>query len=151
MTNMERAEKIVALFKGRLRGLEVRVCSGVTVRLPIQAHRSYWRGDHPDLSLLQFLAGAFPSEGAYFDIGANVGVYAAALNAMTKARGRFKAVEFEPIPSTVAILLHTLALNDVEAQVEQVALSDQSGELVMSAYDHGLNNFCLGDCLLPNV
>src|SRR5215469_18312461 len=101
---MERAEKIVALFKGRLRGLEVRVCSGVTVRLPIQAHRSYWRGDHPDLSLLQFLAGAFPSEGAYFDIGANVGVYAAALNAMTKARGRFKAVEFEPIPSTVAIL-----------------------------------------------
>jgi FkbM family methyltransferase len=142
--NMKRAEKVIALISGRFRWLKVGVCSGVTVQLPIQAHRSYWRGDHPDLPLLEFLAGAFPSEGAYFDIGANVGVYAAVLNAMTMARGgRFRALEFEPIPSTIPILRQTLALNNVEAQIEQVALSDQSGELLMSCYDRGGNNFWL--------
>jgi FkbM family methyltransferase len=141
--NMKRAKKVIALIRGRFRGLEVGVCRGVTVRLPIQAHRSYWCGDHPDLSLLEFLAGAFPSQGAYFDIGANVGVYAAVLNAMTKARGHFRALEFEPIPNTIPILRQTLALNNVEAQIEQVALSDQSGELLMSSYDRGGNNFWL--------
>lgn len=137
--NLERLAKGVALFRGRLNGLAVDVRPGTTIHLPVAAHRAFWRGVHPDLASFEFLAGAFPSTGAFFDIGANIGLYSSTLNAMS-GQG-FKAVCFEPVPTTVRILRRTLAVNEVSARIEQVALSDEPGELLLSAFGDGANNF----------
>src|SRR3954468_3013841 len=104
--NLERLAKGVALLRGRLEGLAVDVRPGVTIQLPVQAHRVFWRGEHEDLKSLEFLSGAFPSKGAFFDIGANIGLYSSILKTM--APEGFKAVCFEPIPTTVRILRRTL-------------------------------------------
>jgi FkbM family methyltransferase len=123
--------------------LPVQVLPDLTIRLPLAAHRQFWQGVHKDKELFQFLDQFLPNGGTYFDIGANIGLYAATL--CSKKAGNLNVVAFEPIPSTINVLRKTLSLNKVEAKIERIALSDADGELVLSAYGDGANNFWVKD------
>jgi len=138
-----RLKKGVAIIKGRGRSLSVQMLPDITIQLPLSAHRHYWQGVHDDGPLLNFLAQALPQNGVYFDIGANIGIYGAALWA--SKLGQIKVVAFEPIAATLAVLKEVMALNQVDAQIEPVALSNDSGVLTLSAYENGANNFWVKD------
>lgn len=120
----------------------------VDIKLPIGAHRSYWAGVSPDHDLIEFLAHALPDGGLFLDIGANVGVYSAAL---WKLRGGMRGTAFEPVPSTRTLLQQTFELNGVPFAIEAAAISDKSDVLRLTAYAHGLNNFWIkeGDTRHP--
>lgn len=138
-----RASKGKALVDGRLKGLRVKVAPDVAILLPVTAHDHFWSGYHEDIDSIAFLASSVPDDGVVFDIGANVGVYLAALHAWK--RGRLKLVGFEPIPTTLAFLQQTLVLNGVPARIEPVGVSNADGELRLTAYSHGWNNFWIKD------
>jgi len=108
----------------------------------------YWAGRNEDVELFAFLAAALPDGGTYIDIGGNVGLYVAALT--TAKSGRMRAVTFEPIPTSVAIMRETLALNGVStARIEQLAVSSGPGVLHLSNYPGGWNNFWVTDPSKP--
>jgi FkbM family methyltransferase len=117
---------------------------GHEILLPLSARNHYWSGPSEDARLFAFLSAALPPDGVYLDIGGNVGVYVAAL---ARARSSpLRAVTFEPIATSAAILRETLALNGVEgARVEEVALSSAPGVLRLSNFPAGLNNFWVTD------
>lgn len=135
--------KGVALAKGRFNSLPAKMLSDTTIQLPVSAHRQYWPGVHRDASLLRFLADSLPDNGVYFDIGANIGIYNAAL--WTMKSGKINIVAFEPIASTITVMQELLTLNRVKAKIEPVALSSESGFLSLSAFANGANNFCVKD------
>jgi FkbM family methyltransferase len=134
-----RASKAKALLEGRLKGLRTKVTPDTSILLPLTAHGHYWQGLHDDVSSIAFLSDALPADGVYFDVGANVGVYLSTLYA--KKGPGLRMVAFEPIPSTIAVLQQTLRLNGAPARVEPIALSRGEGELRLTAYPDGLNNF----------
>jgi FkbM family methyltransferase len=113
------------------------------LRLPTIAHRQFWSGDHSDEATLAFLADALPDNGVFFDIGANIGVYSTALWLAKQENLRIQA--FEPIPSTVNVLTEMFQLNQVNAAVNAIALSNSEGTLTLSAYEEGANNFWVMD------
>lgn len=138
-----RLSKVIALTRGGFNSLSVQMLPDIAIKLPASAHRQYWQGVHPDGPLLSFLAESLPKDGVYFDIGANIGIYAAALWAIKS--GQIKIVVFEPIASTIAVMEELLVLNQVEAKIEPIALSSESGLLTLSAYGNGANNFWVKD------
>lgn len=134
-----RASKGVSLVQGRFRGLRAKVTQDVSILLPLTAHKHYWAGRHTDVRSLRFLAEHLPKNGVAFDVGANIGIYLSALYALVGSD--VQLVGFEPIPSTLVLLQKTLSLNAVPARIEAVALSRGEGELRLSAYADGSNNF----------
>ncbi|MGB3516408.1 MAG: FkbM family methyltransferase [Elainellaceae cyanobacterium] len=137
-----RWHKLLAMGQGGGQYLPVQAL-GQSLRLPKAAHRQFWQGPHADERSLSFLADALPSQGVFFDIGTNIGVYSTALSL---AKGRELTVQaFEPIPSTIEVLKETLSLNQVTAHIEAIALSDHVHTLTLSAYDNGANNFWVTD------
>ncbi|MBK4728700.1 FkbM family methyltransferase [Oxynema sp. CENA135] len=136
---LNRASKCTALVRGGFNYFPVQSLPDVNIQLPLSTHRHFWSGLHKDKHLLQFLREAIPTDGVFFDIGANVGLYS---TTMWLAKDeKIKISAFEPISSTVAELRKTFALNKVDARIESVALSSEAGELVLSAYEQGANNF----------
>jgi FkbM family methyltransferase len=136
-----RASKGKALLDGRLKGLRGKITSDVSILLPLAAHAHYWSGLHEDGKSLLFLSEMLPPNGVLFDVGANIGVYLSALYALNGPE--LKLVGFEPIPTTLALLQQTLDLNGVPARIEPLALSSKEGELRLTAYSRGMNNFWL--------
>lgn len=136
---LNRLHKGAALIKGKCNYLSVQSLPQVDIRLPISAHRHFWYGMHPDNQLLNFLIQTIPTNGVFLDIGSNIGLYSTTVwQAMS---GKVRIVAFEPINSTIKVLRETLDLNHVEAHIEPVALSSENGSLVLSAYEHGANNY----------
>lgn len=134
-----RFDKGRSAIRHRFRALDAAVVPGVNLALPMGAHRSFWSGVSADSDLIQFLAHALPEGGLFLDIGANIGVYSASL---WRVRGPgIRGVAFEPIPSTQEILRSTFELNGVPFAIETAAVSDVAGELTLSGYGHGMNNF----------
>lgn len=134
-----RLDKSQSALRHGFRSLDAEVVRGVDLALPIGAHRSFWSGLSDDADLIQFLSQALPERGLFFDIGANIGVYSASL---WRLRGPdIRGVAFEPVPSTQALLQATFDLNGVPFSIERTALSDRVGQLTLSGYGHGLNNF----------
>jgi FkbM family methyltransferase len=132
-----RWHKLLAMGQGGGQYLPVQAL-GQSMRLPKMAHRQFWQGPHADERSLSFLAEALPPQGVFFDIGTNIGVYSTAL---WLAKGGDLTIQaFEPIPSTIQVLKETLRLNQVEAHIDAIALSDHPHTLTLSAYDHGANN-----------
>jgi FkbM family methyltransferase len=136
-----RAFKGKALFEGGLRGFRTRITPQVSIMLPRGAHAHYWSGLHEDIASIAFLCDHLPAGGVYCDVGANIGVYLSAIHAI-KGSG-LKLIGFEPIPTTIALLQQTLELNGVSARIEPIALSSREGELLLTAYARGMNNFWL--------
>jgi FkbM family methyltransferase len=136
---LDRLEKGRSAVKGGFRSLEVGVIPGVTFSIPMGAHRSYWSGPSPDRDLLQFLAHALPDDGLFLDVGANIGIYSAALWVLRQ--GGIRGAAFEPIPTTQTLLEGTFQLTGVPFSIERVAVSEGRGSLKLTAYEHGLNNF----------
>lgn len=134
-----RLDKSQSALRHGFRSLNAEVVRGIDLALPMGAHRSFWHGLFDDADLIQFLAHELPDRGLFLDIGANIGVYSAALWRM---RGpNIRGVAFEPIPTTRALLQSTFELNAVPFTLENAAVSDRVGELTLSGYGHGLNNF----------
>lgn len=75
--------------------------------------------------------------GAFYDVGANTGFYSVLVG---KAAPELPIRAFEPVPAIAALCEENLALNRVDAKVEQVALSDSSGEttIYLPSDAHGL-------------
>jgi FkbM family methyltransferase len=142
-TWMRRASKVKALWDGRFRGFRGQITGDVSILLPWTTHIHYWAGVHLDVESLLFLAEHLPSNGVAFDVGSKIGVYLAALSALKGPALRL--VGFEPIPTTLELLRRTLVLNHVAARVEPLALSSKEGDLRLTAYDKGMNNFWLRD------
>jgi FkbM family methyltransferase len=139
-----RASKGKALFDGGLRGFRSRITPQVSILLPRGAHAHYWSGLHEDIESIEFLCDSLPADGVFCDVGANIGVYLSAIRALHALKGsELKLIGFEPIPTTIALLQQTLALNGVSARIEPSALSSREGELLLTAYAHGMNNFWL--------
>jgi len=130
-----------SLLAHRFRSLGAVVAPGVTIQIPLGAHRSYWSGVSPDRDLIEFLSRALPDDGLFCDIGANIGVYSAALWVLR--RGGIRGAAFEPVPTTQELLQQTFQLNGVPFSIERMGVSDQSSTLLLSAYHHGRNNFWL--------
>lgn len=136
-----RASKGKALLGGRLRGFRSRITPQASILLPRGAHAHYWSGLHEDVDSIVFICDSLPAEGVFCDVGANIGVYVSAIHALRGSR--LKLIGFEPIPTTIALLQQTLELNGVAARIEPIALSSREGELLLTAYTHGMNNFWL--------
>lgn len=140
--NLQRVSKIWSWLSTGGRALRVNCWAGVSIDLPLEAHRHFWRGLSPDADLLQFLSGHLADGATFIDIGANVGIYSAALSAAK--RKRIRCVAFEPIPSTVEVLERTFALNGLENyEIAPIALSSRAGKLRLSNFGGGANNFWL--------
>ena len=138
-----RASKGKAFFEGGLKGFRARVTPEASILLPRAAHAHYWSGLHDDVDSFAFLTENLPANGVLFDVGANIGVY---LSAMRALKGpELRMVGFEPIPTTLAMLQQTLELNGVVAHIEPIALSSNEGQLLLTAYSRGMNNFWLKD------
>jgi FkbM family methyltransferase len=136
-----RASKGKAFLDGGLRGFRSRITPQVSILLPRAAHAHYWSGLHDDIDSFAFLCDNLPAEGVFCDVGANIGVYLSAMRALKGSS--LKLIGFEPIPTTIALLQQTLELNGVSARIEPIALSSREGELLLSAYARGMNNFWL--------
>jgi FkbM family methyltransferase len=136
-----RASKGKALFDGGLRGFRSRITPQASILLPRGAHAHYWSGLHDDVDSIAFLCDSLPAGGVFCDVGANIGVYLSAIRALKGSS--VKLVGFEPIPTTIALLQQTLELNGVSARIEPIALSSRAGELLLTAYARGMNNFWL--------
>jgi FkbM family methyltransferase len=127
-----------SLLAGRFRSLETLITPGVTIAIPLGAHRQYWAGPSQDRDLIEFLSHALPEDGLFLDIGANIGVYSAAL---WKLRGGgIRGAAFEPVPTTQELLQGTFRANGVPFSVEHAAVSDRRGTLRLTAYENGANN-----------
>jgi len=134
-----RLDKSQSAIRHGFKSLDAKVIQGIHLALPIGAHRSFWSGASDDADLIQFLAQALPDRGLFLDIGANIGVYSASL---WRLRGPdIRGAAFEPIPSTLELLRSTFDLNAVPFAIEPAAVSDHAGELTLSGYGNGLNNF----------
>lgn len=133
-----RFDKGRSALQQRFRSLTASVVRDVSIQLPMGAHRSYWAGVNSDSDLIEFLARSLADDGLFLDIGANIGVYSAAL---WKMRGAMRGVAFEPVATTQALLESTFQLNQVPFSIERMAISDKQGVLRLTAYANGMNNF----------
>jgi len=77
-------------------------------------------------AILEDLLRSLDSEDNFYDIGANVGTYTCFAAAKL---GPGQTIAFEPEPQNVARLYDNLELNDLEADVVEVALSDTNGSV----------------------
>jgi FkbM family methyltransferase len=82
-----------------------------------------------DTPLIRFITEQMRArEGAYLDIGTNLGVVAASV--AQRLEGRNPVVAFEPIPLTAARAAATFALNGLTSvRLYQAAVGDQEGEI----------------------
>lgn len=134
-----RFAKARAACRGGLHALSVRSFAGDSIRIPLAGHRRFWVGDMQDADLVSYLAARLPDDGVFLDVGANIGVYSAAL-ARAK-RGRLRGAAFEPVPATHRLLRETLRLNGMDGFLaEQTALGSARAELMLSAHGGGANN-----------
>ncbi|MGK7894473.1 MAG: FkbM family methyltransferase [Xenococcus sp. (in: cyanobacteria)] len=146
---LNRLYKGLALVKGKFTYLPVQSLPRVDINLPLSVNRQFWYGIHRDQHLLKFLVQSLPLGGVFLDIGGNIGIYSTTL---WKAKsGNIKICTFEPVPSTLKALRKTFALNHVEAHIEPIALSSEEGELLLSAYENGANNYWINKYQPKNV
>lgn len=135
-----RLSKAAALVAGSFRGLAVAPAPGTRILLPLAGHRRFWSGPSPDADLISFLSRAVPENGVFLDVGANIGVFSAAL--ARARRGRLRGAAFEPVPLTHRLLESTLRLNKVTGfRAERIALAEEGGTLRLSSFGGGANNF----------
>lgn len=74
---------------------------------------------------------SMPRHGAAFDVGANVGPYGWLAAVFSNRR----VIAFEPVPELADAIRAVATRNDLEINVEQVALSDNDGEAVLYLSD----------------
>lgn len=84
--------------------------------------------------VLSDLLGALEPDDVFWDVGANVGVYTCFV-ASRLSEGR--AVAFEPHSGNAERLQENLGLNDLEADVRRVALSDSDGDVELTLGEEG--------------
>jgi FkbM family methyltransferase len=92
-----------------------------------------------DADITLFLLKHYHEDGDILDVGANVGIYASLFSHLATSNTR--VVAFEPTPSTAGVLRSNVgALTNVA--IEQVALSDHTGEITFHDYGlrHGVYN-----------
>ena len=96
----------------------------------------------PDFEEMLFLAHLLRSDDLFVDVGANVGMYSLWASGSTGAR----SISFEPVPVTFATLRQNIAINALGDKIEarQSAVSNQSGELLMTATKGGMNHLVEG-------
>lgn len=101
----------------------------------IGRYRSCWQFEAPLPAVLAVLAPTLT--GAFYDVGANTGFYAAL---MGRLRPDLVIRAFEPIPEIAQICRDTLQFYGVQAHVHEVALAERAGTaaIYLPPDDHGL-------------
>jgi|GEM_PF-2033550 len=102
--------------------------AGVSLQCRVESEYEFMRslGIEDDAHILEALIAHTPPGSIYWDVGANLGHYAAILAQVVGATGRVYA--FEPEPRVRERLVANLALNDLEnVTVIPVGLSDHVG------------------------
>lgn len=89
-----------------------------------------------ECSILDDLLCSLEADDIFYDIGANVGTYTCFV---ASKLGPHRTVAFEPEPENAAQLRANLELNNLEAEIIEVALSDFSGtvDLALSGNESG--------------
>jgi FkbM family methyltransferase len=92
---------------------------------------AYYYGEH-DRRFIDLVKTHF-ERGAFFDVGASIGHYAASLGQLCRERGS-KLVAFEPVPENVSRLKENVALNGLQSTVEvlNTAVGLEAGHVRMS-------------------
>lgn len=123
---------LVTLGRGIKRNFE-----GNVVRLPTQYYRYFPEGYERENFL--FLNQHLKPGMNVIDVGAHIGLMSVAIASKVGASGKVYA--FEPTPTTVNILKHTIRLNKVEnIFVEPVALSDKKGTMTFYISNYEADN-----------
>lgn len=101
-----------------------------------------FRGLRDERPVIADLLGALGPSDVVFDVGANVGAYTCFV---AQRLPPDQVVAFEPHPANVTGLRANLARNDVDATIEERALSDASGagELAVQSHDAGAGEHAL--------
>lgn len=100
----------------------------------IRESELFWTRDGPrrypesedDMPVLVDLLERIESDDAFWDVGANVGIYGAFAGQVVESGS---VVAVEPRPENVARIERNMALNGVTARVEQCALSNRTGTM----------------------
>jgi FkbM family methyltransferase len=79
----------------------------------------------PESPIHEDLLDRLEPDDVFYDIGANVGIYACLAGSVAEAGGG-RVVAFEPLPSNVKKLRQNAALNGVSMDIHEVALSDKN-------------------------
>jgi FkbM family methyltransferase len=94
-----------------------------------------WAGPYPETQELELILDALGPGMTFVDVGANVGLFS--IPAARKV-GQGRVLAFEPTPSTYAILLENLQLNQItNVQTLSLALADNSGNAVLNLNAEG--------------
>lgn len=109
------------------------VC-GVTVQLLITTSAEYTgaKGFYRDVGEgipVRDIINNISEDDVFYDIGANVGGFSCAVGQFLSTE---KVVAFEPHPASADRLRENLDLNDVDAEILRVAVSDTEGEFEMA-------------------
>lgn len=84
-----------------------------------------------------FVMHVLRSEDVFCDIGANVGIFTVIAAGVSEA----KVIAIEPVPSTAAVLLENVRLNQLQdlVRIEQVVIGEQAGSISFTT-DGGTSN-----------
>ncbi|WP_246023072.1 FkbM family methyltransferase [Halosimplex halophilum] len=82
-----------------------------------------------EFDVLSSLLSDLQDDDVFFDVGANIGVYSCLVGASS---ADIDVVSFEPHPKNADRLRDNLNLNDIEASVQEQALSDTIGDVTLS-------------------
>jgi FkbM family methyltransferase len=112
-----------------------RTVSAAGTRAKVHTESSYTRSEVRYFLLREadvagFFLDRLRPDDVFYDIGGNVGIYTVlAANCL----GGGEVIAFEPFPPNRRELERNLALNDSDAQVVEVALADETGEVAFTS------------------
>lgn len=109
----------------------LRIRAARELYVPAALERTGLRGYEPDTLACVLALQDVQGPGFFFDVGANVGVFALLAAATT----RWDVVAFEPEPRLCDALERLAAENRLEVAVERIALGDREGEATLYLSD----------------
>lgn len=125
----DRGEQKQMLDSLSAEGTHERTIDGTPAEFRVETDREHRRIQTLmyETPVLETLLGAVSADDVFYDIGANVGVYACFVGQRVD-----RAVAFEPHERTAARLRENIALNELDADVYEYALADSSGTTSLS-------------------
>lgn len=143
------AAKVARKIKSELAGYGDHAQAFASSAGPILLSGLEWRGAAPDISILEpetiaFIEQTLQPGDVYWDIGANIGVYAV----FAAKRGARRVFAFEPFLATCLQLQRNIVANKVDDRVVAfnmaIASATSVGELALSSFEPGVTSTLTG-------